>query len=173
MDILPDSPAGLHPHHPDPVERRISDRAFVGPAVWSVLGGLLLAALCFASPFPFLAPVGLLPPAAVWAWAQLARMGACYRLHPERLEVERGIISRSIENVELFRIRDVGLRQGPLGRLLDFGDVYVHSTDASAPDVRLQGIDAPREFYELLRSRVAQSRAQGRTVIVEGATPRS
>ena len=149
------------------IERRISDRAFLGQYVVAGVIGVVVAAICFMTPMPWLAPIGLLPLAWIFVQSRLARIGSSYRLYGDRLELESGIVSRKIENVELFRIRDVGLRQGLFGRLWDFGDVYVHSTDSSTPDVHLKGIDSPREFYEEIRARIAASRAQGRTMIME------
>lgn len=148
-------------------ERRISGKAFLGHYFVAILAGLGIAVICFLS-MPALAPLALLPFAGVWVYAWLSQRSNHYRLFPERIEVERGILSRSIENIELFRVRDVGLRQGFFGRMADFGDIYVHSTDSSTPDVHIAGIDAPREFYQTVRDAVGSSRAQHRTLIVEG-----
>ena len=149
-------------------ERRISPRAFLGSYALSVLADVAVAAVLFASGFGVLLPVAALPTVAVFVYAKLARAGSSYRLYPDRLELESGIISRKIENVELFRVRDVGLRQSLLGRLANYGDVYIHSTDSSTPDVHVRSIDAPKEFYQEVRELVSASRAQNRTMIVEG-----
>jgi len=151
--------------------RRVSLKAFVGHQALALLLGIILATVLFTTGLGAWSPVGLLPILGVVAWAYIQRLNDAYRLFEDRLEVESGIISRRIENVELFRIRDVGLRQGLLGRLLDVGDVYVHSTDASTPAVQVRGIEDPRAFYQALRDQVTASRAQNRTMIVEGAGP--
>ena len=149
-------------------ERRISNKAFIGHYVAAVAGGAVLAVVCFLSgalaPFAW---IGILPVVGVFAWSQWVRMSDCYRLFDDRLEIESGLISRRIENVELFRIRDVGLRQGLFGRMADFGDVYVHSTDSSTPAMHIRGVDGPRDFYQHLRERVSESRAAHRTMIIE------
>jgi uncharacterized membrane protein YdbT with pleckstrin-like domain len=148
------------------LERSISDRAFMGEYLIAGIAAIALAAGCLAFFAPAV-PVAVVPCAVVFARARLARAGTRYRLFADRLEVESGIVSRKIENVDLFRVRDAGLRQGILGRMADFGDVYVHSTDSSTPDLHLHGIEAPREFYQELRDAVSRSRAQGRTLIME------
>jgi hypothetical protein len=150
-------------------ERRISPRAFIGQHVGAGAIGLVLAVVLFLTPVPFLAPIGILPLLGSLAYAYLVRLSSSYRLFPERLEVESGLVTRRIENVELFRVRDVGLHQGIIGRIANVGDVYVHSTDSSTPDLHVRGIDAPKEFYQQLREVVSESRAQHRTMIVEGA----
>lgn len=154
------------------VERRISEKAFVGHYAAAGVAGLVLAAVLFMVPgWGFLAPLGILPVAAVWGYGRLMRASSCYRLYPDRLEVESGVLSRGIDNLELFRVRDVGLRQGFFGRMAGFGDVHVHSTDASTPTLLLRGIDSPKEFYQHLRQLVSESRAQNRTLIVEEGEP--
>lgn len=155
----------------EPIQQRtISQKAFIGPYAGAIAAGVVLALLCFAV-FPLLAPLGLLPFVAALAWAWLVRSSASYRLYPDRLEIERGILSRSIENLELFRVRDVSLRQGLFGRMAGFGDVLLHSTDASSPEIAIRGIDEPREFYQQVRQLASDSRARNRTLLVEeGAT---
>lgn len=149
-------------------ERRISNKAFIGHYIAAAALGAVVAAVCFVTGLGVFSPVGLLLPLVVVAlWAKLARMGDCYRLYEDRLEIESGILTRRFENVELFRIRDVGLRQGLFGRMADFGDVYVHSTDSSTPAMHIRGVDGPKDFYQDLRQRVSESRAAHRTMIIE------
>ena len=101
----------------------------------------------------------------LYSW--LVRLSTEYRLFQESLEVESGIISRRIENIQLFRVRDLGLAQSILNRLAGVGDVIVTSTDQSAPRYRVRGVESPREFYDRLRELVAKSQATRRTMIVE------
>lgn len=151
--------------------RRISDRAFVGQYVVAFTLGVAAAAAAFALGFGLFSPVGALPVLWVFAQSRLMRLGTEYRLFPDRIEVESGIVSRRIENIELFRVRDVGLRQGPFGKMSNFGDVLIHSSDASTPDVLVRAIDAPKEFYQEVRRLVTASRAQNRTMLVEDDMP--
>jgi membrane protein YdbS with pleckstrin-like domain len=154
-------------------ERHVSAKAFVAHYAAAVAGGIALAAILFAvGAFPFV-PAAVFPVAAVFVYARLNRAGSTYRLFPDRIEVESGLIGRKIENVELFRIRDIGLRQGFLGRMANWGDVYIHSTDSSTPDLHIRAIDAPKEFYQQLRQLVSSARAQSRTMIVEESQPMS
>jgi uncharacterized membrane protein YdbT with pleckstrin-like domain len=154
------------------IERRISDRAFVKHYLLAAVAGIAIAVVGFMTPLAvIIVPLAVLPAAIVFLYTRLARAGSSYRLFPDRIEIESGIFSRKIENVELFRVRDVGLRQGFFGRLSDFGDIYIHSTDSSTPDLHVSSIDAPKEFYQDLRERIAASRGAGRTVIMEESHP--
>ena len=152
-------------------ERRVSGKAFIGHHVAAVVAGIITVAVLSVTGFAAWMPVAILPWLGVLAYTYLARLSGTYRLYPDRMEVESGLASRKIENVQLFRVRDVGLRQGLLGRLADFGDVYVHSTDSSTPDLHVRSIDAPREFYNQLRELSSESRAHHRTMIVEEGRP--
>ena len=152
----------------DPIlTRRHSWKSLAGPLAGSILLGALFVVAAVLSGLWFLGLLAPLPPAAVLVWGWVRRAGSSYRVYADRVEMEQGVLSRRIENVELFRVRDLGVKQGFLGRLFDFGEVYVHSTDASAPDVVLADIDHPREFYQTLRDLVTESRAHRQTMIVE------
>jgi uncharacterized membrane protein YdbT with pleckstrin-like domain len=114
---------------------------------------------------------GLLPLVLGIAYSWLVRLGAEYRLYQDSLEVETGIIARSIDNLQLFRIRDLRLKQSVLGRLFGVGDISVTSTDQSTPHLTIRGVDGPRALYDTLRELVARSQATRRTMIVEGDEP--
>jgi hypothetical protein len=80
-------------------------RARLGLLVWGVL----------------LLPVvglGLFLLARAWYLVASTR----YRLTTQRLFAETGLIAKNLEEVELFRVKDVTLRQGVLDRLLGVGD---------------------------------------------------
>ena len=105
------------------------------------------------------------------AYSWLVRLGAEYRLYPDSIEIETGLVSRNIDNLQLFRVRDLGLRQSLIGRLLGVGDVNVTSTDQSTPHLTIRGVAGPRTLYDTLRERVAESQATRRTMIVEEEPP--
>ena len=88
-----------------------------------------------------------------------------YRLTTQRLFAETGLIAKNLEEVELFRVKDVTLRQGVLDRLLGVGTVTVLSTDDTAPELELAGIRDPLAAKEALRTafRAARQREGLRT----------
>jgi uncharacterized membrane protein YdbT with pleckstrin-like domain len=149
------------------LERHISDRAFVGHYFAALAVGSVVATGCFAAGAGVFSPLGILAVVGVFLYSRVARAGTTYRLFAERIEIESGLLSRKIENVELYRVRDVGLRQSIAGRIGGFGDVYIHSTDSSTPALHVRAIDAPQEFYQEVRQLVSRSRAGSRTMIVE------
>jgi uncharacterized membrane protein YdbT with pleckstrin-like domain len=157
------------------VRARISLKSFAG--LYLILGAVCVAIWWAGWAFdtgvhPLLvAGAGLLPLALGIAYSWLVRLGAEYRLHQDSLEVETGIVSRSIDNLQLFRVRDLRLKQSVLGRLFGFGDISVTSTDQSTPHLTIRGVAAPRALYDTLREGVARSQATRRTMIVEEEPP--
>ena len=83
----------------------------------------------------------------------------------QRLFAQTGLIAKNLEEVELFRVKDVTLRQGVLDRLLGVGTVTVLSTDDTAPELELAGIRDPLAAKEALRTafRAARQREGLRT----------
>jgi len=79
--------------------------------------------------------------------------------------VQTGLIAKNLEEVELFRVKDVTLRQGVLDRLLGTGTVTVLSTDDTAPVLEIQGILHPLDAKERIRTafRAARQREGLRT----------
>ena len=89
-------------------------------------------------------------------------------LTTERLRVVRGLLSRSTEEVELTRIRDVSFEQSLGQRALGIGTVTVVGTDATAPTVVLHDVDEPEQVKELIRQAVRDQRRRHRVRQVEG-----
>lgn len=74
-----------------------------------------------------------------------------YRVTTQRLFIERGIISRTVDEIELVRVDDVTVHQGLFGRLFNVGDVTVVSTDASDAQLLMRGIEDPVGVKEKIR----------------------
>jgi uncharacterized membrane protein YdbT with pleckstrin-like domain len=137
--------------------------AFVAAAIW--VAGFSSDRVPVSRPIILL--VGLVPLLAGLVYTWLVRLNTEYRLFQDSIEVESGLVSRRIENIQLFRVRDLGLAQSMLNRLAGVGDVIVTSTDQSAPHYRLRGVEDPRALYDQLRELVSRSQAARRTMIVE------
>ena len=157
----------------DPVlERRTSLKSFWG--LYSLLCIVAVAGSVLANYVeqgtvrrPFIVIGAFVPLLVGIAYTWLVRLNTRYRLFQDALEIESGIVSRRIENIQLFRIRDLGLAQSLMNRIAGVGDVVITSTDQSAPHYRLRGVANPRALYEQLREFVAKSQATRRTMIVE------
>ena len=161
---------------PEPLVRtRPSLRSFAG--LYVVLGALCVAIWWLGARFDtglsplLIALAGPIPLLVGIAYSWLVRLGAEYRLYPDSIEIETGLVSRNIDNLQLFRVRDLRLRQSLIGRLLGVGDVNVTSTDQSTPHLVIRGVAGPRALYDAIRAGVARSQATRRTLIVEEEPP--
>jgi uncharacterized membrane protein YdbT with pleckstrin-like domain len=89
-------------------------------------------------------------------------------LTTERLQVIRGLLSRTTEEVELTRVRDVSYEQSLAQRALGIGTITVIGTDATAPMVVLHDVEEPEAVKEMIRQAVRDQRRRQRVRQVEG-----
>ena len=78
-------------------------------------------------------------------------IGIRYELTSQRLRVISGLLGRSVEEVELVRVRDTTVRQHVGERTLNVGDVTIVSNDPSNPEYTLNNITDPADVRELIR----------------------
>jgi membrane protein YdbS with pleckstrin-like domain len=81
-----------------------------------------------------------------------------YRLTTQRLFIERGILSRTVDQTELIRVDDVRLYKSFVDRLVGLGSVAVVSTDATDRETIIEGIVGPEEVAEAIRTRMRTMR---------------
>lgn len=96
----------------------------------------------------------------------LVVFGRRYRLTSRRLFIERGILTRVIDQTELVRIDDVRIRQGIVGRIVDTGDVEVLGSDTTDGSIVFKSISCPTEVAEMLLQHVRDLRNR-KTLLVE------
>jgi membrane protein YdbS with pleckstrin-like domain len=110
----------------------------------------------------------------IWGWIALALfavgvflilsifyyvLGSYYRLTTQRFIRQRGFIARTIDYLELMRVRDMGVNQSFIDRIFDVGDLQILSSERLVPDVRVDGIRRPYRMLEEIRRRVIHARA--------------
>ncbi len=106
------------------------------PALWLAATGLVVLLLLFLGPVAF------------------AILGHRYRLTTERLIIEKGILSQTIDQTELIRVDDVRIHKTLMNRLLRLGTVAVISTDVSDRETEIPGIAQPEVLADSIRSRM-------------------
>ena len=60
-----------------------------------------------------------------------------YEVTTQRIVITSGIFSPHAENLELFRLDDLGVRRPILMRILGYGYVYVRTSDRTTPEVKI------------------------------------
>ena len=63
----------------------------------------------------------------IYKWLDV--MGSLYEITPERLIVKRGIVMKSIDEVELYRIKDIRMDFSLLNQWAGIGNICVTSSD--------------------------------------------
>ena len=90
-----------------------------------------------------------------------------YRLSEDRIFVEKGFLNIHVEEVLLYRVRDLELQLKLTQRIFGVGTVCVHSSDKTAPDLYLLYVKHPREVKELIFRQVEQEKDQRRMRTME------
>ena len=90
-----------------------------------------------------------------------------YRLTDQRLRWEYGFIARQVEEVELFRVNDVAVKQGALERIVGIGDITCYTSDTTSPRKVLHNIGDAETVKDLIRSAVRRERERRRVMIRE------
>jgi membrane protein YdbS with pleckstrin-like domain len=87
------------------------------------------------------------------------RVKSCsYRLTTQRLFVRRGWLAKHVNELELYRVKDVVVDQAGLQRLLGYGTITVLSADDTTPEVDLVGISSPTKVKEMIRTQYRAAR---------------
>jgi len=95
---------------------------------------------------------------------ELKRRATKYRLTSRTIDVEEGVLSRRIETLQLWRVRDVTFEQSLTQRMLGVATVRVVAHDDTSPQLLLGGLQDGRRVFEELKVAVDQAR-QTRNVV--------
>ncbi len=91
-------------------------------------------------------------------WLQLKSRR--YELTNERLIISRGIFSKHMSVIELYRIKDYILEQPFFYRLFSLGNISVITSDAAPQHVTLQAVRGARRLLDVLRQNVEECRVK-------------
>jgi membrane protein YdbS with pleckstrin-like domain len=98
----------------------------------------------------------LLPSISTLLGAAARIRNTSYKVTNQRIVIESGVLSRSLEEIDMRYVDDIEFRQTFLERLFGIGEVFVVSTDKVAPRLVLHGIPDPRKARELIRAAAYQ-----------------
>jgi uncharacterized membrane protein YdbT with pleckstrin-like domain len=118
------------------------------PALVASFGALLLAILTLG--------LALL----VFLWRSKSQH---YRITTQRVVVERGIFSKRLDQIDLYRINDYIVERPFLQRLLGTGNLVLEALDRTTPELKLFGLKTDVvALYEKLRvATEAEKRRRG------------
>jgi len=161
---------------PQPVETELW-RGYTSQWVhfWFYFFCLLLAGAAVAG-IPFtggLSAVALIIPLLMWIICWWMTRTTVYELTSQRLKVHRGILTRRLEEVELYRVKDYVMEQPLSLRMLGLGNLTLVTSDATTPSLVLRAIPGVGAVREQLRTAVQSERDRKRVreLDVDNTTP--
>lgn len=84
----------------------------------------------------------------------LYRKSIKFRVTNTVIETERGLISKRIDVLQLWRCRDVSYRQNLVDRILGIAHIDVYAQDTTTPHIEIVGLPASRQLFENLRDSI-------------------
>ena len=90
-----------------------------------------------------------------------------YRLEPDKLIIDTGFLSRSEDEICLYRIMDITLKRSLGERLLGLGTIHCCSGDKTSPEFDIRRIKNARKVKDLLSDMVEEERSKRRVATRE------
>lgn len=120
--------------------------------LFGTLKGLGTLLLCFVG-------IGLLILLVVW----IVNRFTIYTLTNQRLMIQKGVIFKHLDEIELYRVKDVKLNFSLLNQMVNIGNIEVRSTDPTTPrdaHLTLSYIHDAKAKRETLRTLVDAARRE-------------
>lgn len=90
-----------------------------------------------------------------------------FRITKNRIEYESGVFSKRVENMDMWRVKDVRFRCGAIHGLLGVGAVIVESSDSSNPLMVIGPLRNARQLYDAVQKAQRQANRRQGVVHVE------
>ena len=84
----------------------------------------------------------------------LFRKSIKFRVSNTVIEYERGLLSKRIDVVQLWRVKDVVYKQSLVDRVLSIAHIGIVTSDATNPNFEIVGMPASRKLFEQLRDSI-------------------
>ena len=97
-------------------------------------------------------PIGAV--AVFFVGVNLVRRSTMFRVTNTVIETERGMLSKRIDVLQLWRCRDVRYKQGLFDRILGIAHIEVFAQDETTPHIEIVGMPASRQLFEQLRDSI-------------------
>jgi uncharacterized membrane protein YdbT with pleckstrin-like domain len=132
----------------------------IGPFSLALLlsAGIVVGGILSAFPFAFAA---LIFPVAWMIWRYLVIRCEIFELTSQRLRISHGVFNQKIDEIELYRVKDVLVEKWWM-RILNLGSLYIETSDRSLPQVTIPAIPNAIELRESLRKEVESVRDKKR-----------
>jgi uncharacterized membrane protein YdbT with pleckstrin-like domain len=133
---------------------------FVGLGYGLAIIGAFLLVVIISLLFPFLSPavavISALLLLLIPALYHIRNRTVRYSLTSTTIEIDRGLISRTTQNIPLRTIQDVTVSSSFVQRLLGFGDVVVDNASEDGAKLILDNIDSPRKYADQILAQIRE-----------------
>ena len=84
-----------------------------------------------------------------------------YTLTTERLLIEKqGVISKKRDEIELYKVKDIAVKQTLKDKMMKVGDIEIISSDETTPTITLKRIKDPYDVKEHIRRAVINAKKE-------------
>ncbi len=130
-----------------------------GPFSVAILlaAGIIVGGIFFPPAF-----IGLVIPVFYMLWSYLTVRCQTFELTTERLRITKGVINQNIDEVELYRVKDIVVDRKWWMRLTGLGNVHLETSDRSLPHLDIPAIRDCIGLREALRKKVEAMRDKKR-----------
>ena len=137
------------------------------PSQWLNLGPYTVALLAAAgivvgSIFFPPALIALVLPAGYMIWRYLVVRTEVFELTTERLRISHGVINQTIDEIELYRVKDIQMERPWWMRLTGLASIMLETSDRSIPRLVIPAIRGGEGLREILRKNVELQRDRKR-----------
>ena len=105
----------------------------------------------------------IIPPIIVYLNTRFIK----YELDSQRLKIKKGILSRNIEETELYRVKDYSILKPFFLRLFGLGHLVLTTSDKNNKYVRLVAIKDTEKVKDIIRNHVEKARKRTGTKEVD------
>lgn len=124
-----------------------------------VMAAIIYAAIYFNEPLVYL---GLFLPLIYGFWKWLVIKNTRLKITDQRLIVSEGILNRTTNETELYRIRDTTIREPFFYRIFGLGNIIVFTTDEASATHTFFGYKKPHWVKDQIRNYSEQCRQKKR-----------
>lgn len=79
-----------------------------------------------------------------------------YSLSEDRLFINKGLLTVTSEEILLYRVRDLSVKQTIGQRIFGVGSVLIQSSDKTSPSLTIENVKKPFEVKELIHKNVEE-----------------
>lgn len=90
-----------------------------------------------------------------------------YEVSAERIEWERGIFDRKVDNLDMFRVIDLKMRRTVFDVILGIGTVALITTDKTDPEFVFEKVRDCRLLYDVIKKASLRADQQNRVIHLE------